>query len=450
MATGFSAARRAPAGGLLPSAQRSGDRRHRIRRGPICSLESSAHLFRRTNFPGQSQALRRPGPGCYPSVSAIPHPVDLAVIATPPPPCRAHPRVRRCGRSSGHRHFRGVQGSGRARRGARKTDPGGSAARGMRIVGPNCLGLMSPHNKLNATFASTMARPGKSASSAKAARYVPPFSTGAGAKWSASALCIGRLDARCGLGRPDPISRRRSGDAQHRAVHGIGRRCAKLPVGRARSGAREADHRDQARAHTGRRQGRRIAHRRVDRAGRRFRRCISKMRSRCGWTPSPSSFLSCRSARQTAASEGPALGDRHQCRRAGRARYRRVVDRLAGNLRKLAPSTMEQLNAFLPRHWSHQNPIDVIGDAARRATPRPWRSPPRIRTPKGSGHSGADRVERSYGGSAESRPHRQAGGQARDRQLDGRPGCRRRPADAEPGRNPHLRLPGLRRPRSST
>ena len=34
-------------------------------------------------------------------------------------------------------------------------------ARGkMRIVGPNCLGIMSPHYGLNATFASSMARPG--------------------------------------------------------------------------------------------------------------------------------------------------------------------------------------------------------------------------------------------------------------------------------------------------
>src|SRR5262249_32574276 len=30
----------------------------------------------------------------------------------------------------------------------------------MRIIGPNCLGLMNPLNGLNATFASTIARPG--------------------------------------------------------------------------------------------------------------------------------------------------------------------------------------------------------------------------------------------------------------------------------------------------
>src|SRR5204862_4457278 len=35
-----------------------------------------------------------------------------------------------------------------------------------------------------------------------------------------------------------------------------------------------------------------------------------------------------------------------------------------GELGELAPSTIEQLNGFLPRHWSHQNPIDMIGDAS--------------------------------------------------------------------------------------
>ncbi len=34
-----------------------------------------------------------------------------------------------------------------------------------------------------------------------------------------------------------------------------------------------------------------------------------------------------------------------------------------GQLAELAPSTIEQLSGCLPRHWSHQNPIDIIGDA---------------------------------------------------------------------------------------
>src|SRR4029077_6432571 len=36
----------------------------------------------------------------------------------------------------------------------------GARRGGMRIVGPNCLGVMLPHAGLNATFAAGMARPG--------------------------------------------------------------------------------------------------------------------------------------------------------------------------------------------------------------------------------------------------------------------------------------------------
>ena len=34
-----------------------------------------------------------------------------------------------------------------------------------------------------------------------------------------------------------------------------------------------------------------------------------------------------------------------------------------GELASLSPETMEALNQFLPPHWSHNNPIDVLGDA---------------------------------------------------------------------------------------
>ena len=34
-----------------------------------------------------------------------------------------------------------------------------------------------------------------------------------------------------------------------------------------------------------------------------------------------------------------------------------------GLLAELSGDTVERLNQCLPRHWSHQNPIDIIGDA---------------------------------------------------------------------------------------
>ena len=35
-----------------------------------------------------------------------------------------------------------------------------------------------------------------------------------------------------------------------------------------------------------------------------------------------------------------------------------------GELAELSPETMEELNKILPPAWSHNNPIDVIGDAS--------------------------------------------------------------------------------------
>ncbi len=34
-----------------------------------------------------------------------------------------------------------------------------------------------------------------------------------------------------------------------------------------------------------------------------------------------------------------------------------------GELAELSPETMEALNEFLPAAWSHNNPIDILGDA---------------------------------------------------------------------------------------
>jgi acetyltransferase len=93
---------------------------------------------------------------CFPSIWTVPDAVDLAVIVTP---AKTVPGViRECASSgvpaaiiiSGFREI--------GERGAALEREILEAARheGMCIVGPNCLGLMSPHHMLNATFASTM------------------------------------------------------------------------------------------------------------------------------------------------------------------------------------------------------------------------------------------------------------------------------------------------------
>ena len=67
-------------------------------------------------------------------------------------------------------------------------------------------------------------------------------------------------------------------------------------------------------------------------------------------------------AGQTAPAARPALDHRDQCGRTGGARYRRadLRGRQAGGAigEAIAP-----LNDVLPPHWSHGNPVDILGDA---------------------------------------------------------------------------------------
>ncbi|MCP4361224.1 MAG: bifunctional acetate--CoA ligase family protein/GNAT family N-acetyltransferase [Chloroflexi bacterium] len=97
----------------------------------------------------------------YPAVADIPEAVDLAIIVTP---ARSVPGiVRDCVAV-------GVRGAIIISAGFKEIGPEGvalekqileEAQRGqMRIIGPNCLGVMNTVSGLNATFANTMARPG--------------------------------------------------------------------------------------------------------------------------------------------------------------------------------------------------------------------------------------------------------------------------------------------------
>jgi len=117
--------------------------------------------FGGTVFPVNPNRASVLGIKAYPNIAMVPEPVDLAVIATP---ARTVPGViGECVKS-------GVQGAIVISAGFKEIGPEGAelerqileqARQGrMRIVGPNCLGLMNTMTGLNATFASAMARPG--------------------------------------------------------------------------------------------------------------------------------------------------------------------------------------------------------------------------------------------------------------------------------------------------
>jgi acetyltransferase len=102
------------------------------------------------------------GVKAYPSINELPEPVDLAVVVTP---ATTVPAI------IGECVNFGVRGAIIISAGFKETGPKGvelekqilekAHSGGMRIIGPNCLGVMSPISGLNATFAAAMARPGK-------------------------------------------------------------------------------------------------------------------------------------------------------------------------------------------------------------------------------------------------------------------------------------------------
>ncbi len=117
--------------------------------------------FGGTVFPINPKRPSVLGIKAYPSISDVHEPVDLAVIVTP---AQTVPGIiSEC-------VDYGVKSAIVISAGFKETGPGGvelerqimeHAHRGnMRIIGPNCLGVMSPTTGLNATFASTMARRG--------------------------------------------------------------------------------------------------------------------------------------------------------------------------------------------------------------------------------------------------------------------------------------------------
>jgi len=299
----------------------------------------------------------------YRSVADIPGPVDLAVIATPASTVPA--LVGQCA-------DRGVPAAVIISAGFRETGTAGAelerqvlieARRGrMRVVGPNCLGVMSPLTGLNATFAYGMARPGNVAflsQSGALLTAILDWSLREQVGFSAFISLGAMLDVGWGdlidyLGN-DPrthaivLYMESIGDA--RGFLSAAREVALTkPIIVIKAGRSAAASRAAA-SHTGALTGSDDV---LDAA---FRRCgvlrvtdigdVFHLADVLGKQPRPAGP---RLAMVTNAG-GPGVLATDALVAAG------------GDLAPLDEATLTQLNAALPPAWSHGNPIDVLGDA---------------------------------------------------------------------------------------
>ncbi|HWE26162.1 MAG TPA: CoA-binding protein, partial [Myxococcales bacterium] len=319
--------------------------------------------FGGTVFPVNPESKHVLGVKAYASVSAIDEPVDLAVIATP---ARAVPdSVRDCA-SAGVRAAvvlsAGFKESGEE--GIRLEEEILRIARpsGLRIVGPNCFGLMCPPTGLNATFAGAMAHGGDVAflsQSGALQAAILDWSLQANVGFSIFASLGSMLDVGWGdlidyLGKDGRtrtilIYMESVGDA--RAFLSAAREVALQKPIIVLKGGRTTEAARAAASHTGSLAGsdevltaafRRTGVLRVDSIADLF-----SMADTLAKQPRP---------------RGRRLGIVTNAGGPGVLATDALVSG-GGELAALSPAALNELNALLPAAWSRGNPIDLLGDA---------------------------------------------------------------------------------------
>ena len=265
--------------------------------------------------PSRAEVL---GVKCFARVGALPKKVDLAVVVTP---AAAVPGViRECVEA-------GVRSAIVITAGFKEKGPEGAELerqiqaelrRGtMRLVGPNCLGMMNPRLGLNATFARDIARPGNVA-----------FLSQSGALLTA---ILDWSDARAFLSAAREV--------------GLSKPIIVIKAGRSEAAAKAAT------SNTGALVG---SDEVFDAA---FRRCgVLRVQNISDL------FFTAEVLGKQPRPRGPRLTILTNAGGPGVL----ATDALmatGGELAPLSGKSHEQLSQFLPSHWSHNNPIDILGDA---------------------------------------------------------------------------------------
>ena len=299
----------------------------------------------------------------YTSITAVPQAPDLAVIITPP--ATVPGIIKDCG-------AKGVKGVIIISAGFKEIGPVGvelerqvleeATKAGIRIVGPNCLGVMVPGSKLNATFAADMAKAGSVgfiSQSGALCTAILDWSLKENVGFSAfvslgSMLDVGWGDLISHLG-DDPATKsiviymESIGDA--RSFLSAAREVALTkPIIVIKPGRTDATAKAAA-SHTGSLTGSdEVLQAAFQRVGVLRVEAISElfdMAEVLGKQPRP------KGPRLTIVTNagGPSVI---------------ATDMLIGSgaqLAELSAETMEAFNKILPPTWSHNNPVDIIGDA---------------------------------------------------------------------------------------
>ncbi|MCP5199175.1 MAG: bifunctional acetate--CoA ligase family protein/GNAT family N-acetyltransferase [Gammaproteobacteria bacterium] len=300
------------------------------------------------------------GAPCYRDVAALPETPDLAVIATPPdgvPDIVAALAAR--GTRAAVVITAGFSGDGAALRERLL-----AAARPalLRVVGPNCLGVLAPHAGLNASFAHLAPRPGGIAFVAQSGAMITSildWAASRGIGFSALASIGDMADVDFG-DLLDYLADDRDTRAILLYVEAV--TAARKFMSAARAAARSKPvivvkagrHAAAARAaasHTGALAGRDAVY---DAA---FRRA-GMLRV--------DTLEELFDAAETLALVRPPRGERLVIVTNGGGIGVLATDALAGRggrLAELSQATLARLDAVLPPTWSHANPVDIIGDA---------------------------------------------------------------------------------------
>ena len=337
------------------------DRAGHVGRSVLWNLISSP--FGGTVYPVNQKKSSVLGIKAYPDVKSLPEVPELAVVMTP---AETVPGViQDCAQA-------GVKGAVVISAGFRESGRRGlelerqilSAARPakMRIIGPNCLGVMCPVSGLNATFAHTIARPGNVAfvsQSGAMCTAILDWSLREQIGFSAFISAGSMLDVGWGslidyLG-DDPATRsiviymESIGDARSflsaaREV-ALNKPIIVIKAGRTEQAAKAAA------SHTGSMAGsddvleaafRRVGVLRVNSIA-----DIFYMTEVLANQPRPT---------------GPKLAIVTNAGGPGVIATDALLT-LGGELAEISEATTSALNKVLPPHWSHNNPIDIIGDA---------------------------------------------------------------------------------------